>query len=438
MLWSRKTAPAVHDRSRFVGLDLTSSRVRGVSVGSGKQRTLHLDGTAEELRLFVHLDARPSQVGRAGFAIARKLPHSLCSGFLPLLGHPRTWPAGRHDLTADDALGLAFDKIRGPVIADSDAAAVVLPSYLTAPQVAKLVEAAAKAKLPLKGTAVAALAVAAHRSRMILGGPDDDAVPVGSLKRDSGPVPVVGPASDGDWVVPIRPDEPGPGGVVVIDADESALTATAVALEDGEARLVGSAAWPKLAWKLWMDRLVDAVADRCVRVCRRDPRDSADAEQALFEQLPDALDLSAQGHAVTVAVRAAHWFQELTHRPADLEGYCSGLAKQASEGVRELVGSVGLPAPPKAVWLTAAAGRLPGLAGSVYRNSFVRTAVDTLPENAVAEAAAALAARWQTGELPRSHLDSVIPLAKQERGAKIEEREEEAPYARRAPTRSGG
>ena len=400
MLWSRKPAPVVHDRTRLVGLDLTSSRVRGVSVGAGKARPLHLDGSAEELRLVVHLDRRPPEIGRAGVAIVRRLPHAAFAGFLPRLGQPKH---GRQSLTADAALGLAFDKMRGLVTADSDAAAVALPTYLTPPQVAKFVAAAEKAKLPLKGTAVAALAVAAHRAAALLG----DA----------------GPADDDpdrpDWVVPIRPQDAGPGSVCVVDVDDTALTAAVVAVDEGEVRLLGSAAWPKLAGKLWTDRMLDAISDRCVRVCRRDPRDSAEAEQSLFDQLPDALDLAARGHPVTLNVRSVHWYQDLTHRPADLAGYCAGFASTAADGVRELVGSFGLPVPPRAVWLTAAAARLPGLAAAVYKGSAERTAVDALPAAAVAEAAAALAGRWRAGELPRAHLDSTVRIA--EFGMRIEE-----------------
>ncbi len=48
--------------------------------------------------------------------------------------------------------------------------------------------------------------------------------------------------------------------------------------------------WPQLAVRLWKNKLLDAVSDRCVRMCRRDQRDSAEAEQALYEQLDEVLD----------------------------------------------------------------------------------------------------------------------------------------------------
>ena len=40
------------------------------------------------------------------------------------------------------------------------------------------------------------------------------------------------------------------------------------------------------------------VADRCIRQSRRDPRDSASAEQALYDQLEDALESAAKGKTV--------------------------------------------------------------------------------------------------------------------------------------------
>jgi hypothetical protein len=161
---------------------------------------------------------------------------------------------------------------------------------------------------------------------------------------------------------------------------------------------------------VWKDKLLDAVSDRCVRLCRRDPRDSADAEQALFEQLDDALDRVRAGHRVNLTVRTAHWFQDVPQQPDEFDGYCAAIAKTAVEGVRELFYGSGLPVPPRAVWLTHAAGRLPGLAKVMYQHVPEGTAVETLPASAVPLAAAALVPRWLAGDLPRQHLDTVLPF----------------------------
>ncbi|QJW95494.1 hypothetical protein [Frigoriglobus tundricola] len=79
--------------------------------------------------------------------------------------------------------------------------------------------------------------------------------------------------------------------------------------------------------------------------------------------------------------------------------------------MRDFTNGIGLAEPPRAVWLTDAAGRLPGLVRAVHANTPEGTAVEVLPPNALAAAAAALVPRWLAGELPRAHLDSTIPLA---------------------------
>src|SRR5262249_27329184 len=153
-------------------------------------------------------------------------------------------------------------------------------------------------------------------------------------------------------------------------------------------------AWPRVSLKVWKDKLLDAVSDRCVRLCRRDPRDSADAEQALFEQLDDALDRVRAGQRVNLTVRTAHWFQDVPQQPDEIDGYCAALAKPAVEGIRDLFYGSGLPLPPRAVWLTHAVGRLPGLAKVMHQNTPEGTAVEILPASAIPLAAAALVPRW--------------------------------------------
>jgi hypothetical protein len=390
MLWSRKPAP-VHDRSHAVGLDLTASRVRAEVVGT-KSRSLSLDPPDDELSLFISGERRTAEVGRAGFAICRKTPHLVCSNFLAALGQSREWRAGRHTLTAESALGLVFDKLRGLVAAETDAAALALPVYLGPAQVTRLAGVAARSKLPVKGTAVGALALVADRATAL---------------RSGKPLS----ASSADWVVPLRPAAGGSGAVVVIDADEYATSAAVVSLESDCVRLGGSAVWPRLGVKAWKDRLLDAISDRCVRLCRRDPRDSADAEQALFEQLDEALDRARAGQRIGLTIQTAHWFQDISQQPEEFEAHCSALWRLAGDSVRDFTNGIGLAEPPRAVWLSDAAGRLPGLMRAVHANTPEGTAVEVLPPNALAASAALLVPRWLAGELPRAHLDSTIPLA---------------------------
>jgi hypothetical protein len=316
---------------------------------------------------------------------------------LPHLGQPKEWRAGRATLSPDAAVALAFDAARPAIAAESDSVGVALPTYLSPVQAFRVGELATKARIPVRGTAVAALVVVADRAVSLL---DDAPVVVGDPET-----------ARPDWVVPIRPArDGGPGAVVVVDADDHALTAAVVMVETGEVRMVTSAAWPKLSRRLWKDRLLDAFADRCVRQCRRDPRDSADAEQRLYDQLDAALDRVRYGQPAAFGVRAAHWYQDLVVPPADVDAMCAPFARAAVAGVVDLSRGCGLPEPPRAVWLTPAAGTLPGLAAGLYAHNPERTDVAVLAKDAVAAAVAALVPRWLVGELPRAHLDAVIPL----------------------------
>jgi hypothetical protein len=392
MLWSRKTTP-VHDRTRAVGLDLTASRIFA-EAAAAKSRPVILDEPDVELALFIAGDKRTPEVGRAGFSVCRKMPHAVCSNFLPALGQSREWKVGRHTLVAEAALTLAFEKIRAPIAHESDTVTLALPVYLGPAQVTRVGTAASRAKLPLKGTAVSALALAADRAASLLAGK-----------------PAAPQAEANEWVVPLRPNAGGTGAVVVLDADEFAVTATVVFIERDLVRVVGSAVWSRLAVRAWKDRLIDAISDKCVRLCRRDPRDSADAEQALFEQLDEAFDRARAGQRISLTVRTAHWFQDVIQQPEEFESHCSALSRFAGDAIRDFTNGVGLAEPPRAVWLTDTAGRLPGFVRAVHANVPEGTAVEILPPNAVAVATAALAPRWLAGELPRAHLDSVLPLA---------------------------
>lgn len=393
---SKKAAPQSGERTKLLGLDVTSSRIRAIAVAGGHTNPVPLDSEIDELALFINLEPRTPIIGRTGYSIARKHPHLVCTNFLPQLGQAREWRGSRVTLSPESALVATFEKLRGPIAAEADGAVLALPSYLVAPQVKALRELAAKAKLPVAGTASAALAVAAHRAGLLL---------------KSKKPPVDGKNPDGSaWVVPIRKPATGPGDVVIVDADEFALSAAVVAVHANEVRLSSLAAWPRLSLKAWKDRLIDALSDRCVRLCRRDPRDSAEAEQVLFEQLDGALDRVRLAQAVTLTVRGEKWYQDLVQQPTDFDAHCTGLIQSAAENLRELLTNAAPAAPPRAVWLTDTAAKLPGLAAAIYQNSAEATEVAVLPPDAVAEAAAALHARWQAGQLPRVHLDGVIAL----------------------------
>ena len=392
------TAPALRPAAtgglgKVVGLDLNASRLQGVTSSAGRPRPLALDahGTLD-LPVALHLGGRVPVVGAAALAVARKSPHLVCANFLPQLGQATVWQADRVRLTAESALAAVLDAARPAVAGESDCAELALPSYLSAAQSRAVGELATKSKLPVRGTVVAALALVAHRAAQLTGAAPTE------------------PAGRVDWVVPLPRDPDGPVSVVVIDADDYALTASLLSVTPGAVDLVASGAWPRAGVRLWKERLLDAMADRCVRLCRRDPRDSADAEQALYDQLDGALDRVRAGQPVALTVRSAHWFQDLVHQPEEFDAFCLGVARPAAAGVFEMVREAGLPLPPAAVWLTHSAARLPGLAAAVHRTSPESTSVQALPPHAVAEAAAALAVRRLAGLAGRGFLDTTIPL----------------------------
>jgi hypothetical protein len=160
--------------------------------------------------------------------------------------------------------------------------------------------------------------------------------------------------------------------------------------------------------------LLDALADRCIRLCRRDPRDSAITEQSLYEQIDDALDRGRHGQKIDLTVRSAHWFQDLVQRSDDFDGYCAALVRQTVAGLSALLRDTASDAL-DAVWVTHAAARLPGLMTAVHQFTTERTRLVALPPDAVARAGVGLTERWVSGELPRVHLDTSIPLPKAEK-----------------------
>lgn len=390
---SKRQSTQGAERTKLIGVDMTASRARALAIAGGHTNPISFESTQDELPLFINLEPRVPEVGRSGYAIARKHPHLVCSNYLPQIGQAREWRGTRVTMTPESALIATFAKLRGPIAAESDSFTFALPSYLVAPQVKALRELAAKQKLPLTGTASAPLAIAAHRAGAIL-------------------KPKKSPASgeDSSWVVPIRPQQPGPGDVAIIDVDEYALSMAVVNVQPADVRTMSLLAWPKLSQKAWKDRLIDALSDRCVRLCRRDPRDSADAEQALFEQLDGALDTIRHAKPVTLTVRGEKWYQDLIQQPTDFELHCAPLLRAAEESLKDLLTNANRSGPPRAVLLTDAAAKLPGLAAGIFRNSSERTEVAVLPPDAAAEAAASLHARWQSGQLPRVHLDGLIAL----------------------------
>ena len=384
--WTRKTPEGNQDRGSL-GADLNAGRVRATYGKASRNKLFLLDDPHTDLPLAINLDKRTPDVGRPALAMSRKLPHAMCVNYLPQLGQQFEWKHARQTHTADSLVSLALERL-GKATVHNSGLSLALPSYLSVAQVTRLMMLAEKIKLRIRGTASTPLALAAERASHFLRSPRPD---------DSG---------DGTGII---------GGinttsVLIVDVDDHALTASIVRITADEVRMMASAAFPRLGSKIWRERLLDTLADRCVRLCRRDPRDNADTEQMLFDQLEDAIDRARTGQRVSINVRSANWYQDLIHAPADLDAFCSPLSRLAAEEIKNLLMAGNDSEPPETVWLTHDAGRLPGLASTVHQHMTERTSVRVLHPEATAAAVANLNERWESGNLPRTHLDTVIML----------------------------
>jgi hypothetical protein len=394
MAWPRRplTAKKAEIAPVLAGIDVNTTRVRAVQgPARAEPQAVPLEDAREELPMVLSLEGRHPAVGRAGAALCRQSPHLACLDFLAHLGESREWVAGRHRIDPLKAMALVLERLQ-PVCAEVRGLVLVLPPYLARSQVQLLAPLISKARLPLLGSVRAPLvqALAAYST-----------------------APWTGPA-------------------LIVDVDDHALTGSTV-VADGEQLWIQSAqVWPVLNARAWKMRLLNQVADRCIRQSRRDPRDCASAEQSLYEQIDDALDRVGSGKTVELLIQTSNWFQNLLLRSEELVAFCSGLVRESLNLIPTVLGQ----STPAVVLVSAAAARLPGLTGALEGSSpqmalpvqdevqdtdFGEDLIEgrieqpsgarVLAPDAAARAAHALAARCHQGELPRSHLDLSLPLA---------------------------
>ena len=107
----------------------------------------------------------------------------------------------------------------------------------------------------------------------------------------------------------------------------------------------------------------------------------------LYDQIEVAIERVRTGQGVSVSVRASHWYQDLRLAPTDLDTMCTPLSRLAADEIHKMVSGLNDPEPPRAVWLTHDAGRLPGLAAALHKHTAERTNVRVLHPEAAAAAA---------------------------------------------------
>jgi hypothetical protein len=360
----------------FAGLDLNASRVWAVQgSAAGAARPLVLDAeTGGELPLALGLEGRRPEVGSAGVQLCRRSPHLACTNFLPQLGGKRRWDAGRHRLDADKALALVLKRLHSN-LENVTGIGLALPPYLSQAQTNIVASLMKQAKLPSLGWVSAPLAAAWMAS------------------------------GQQSWH----------GLALIVDVDDHALTCSAITVDDPavrQAKLLAVQALPALGLLAWEERLLNGIAERCIRQSRRDPRECAAAEQMLWEQFDAGLEACRQGKLVELVIQSEHWYQDLVLRPEEMNRYCSALVKQALAYLRELLTAAQADQPPAIVLATMQAARLPGLLAALAEQAFPRSEILALPDDAIAVAAWELAGHWHEGVLPRGPIDRVIPLKK--------------------------
>jgi hypothetical protein len=385
----------------LVGLDLNATRARAVAGPAHSiPAAVALEGEHPDLPLAVSLQERHPAVGRAGSGLCRRSPHLACLDFLPHIGTPREWSAGRHRIDAARALGLVFEYLQAR-LGRPQGVAITLPAYLSAANAGLIARAAEKARLHLLGAVPAPLAA----------------------------------------ILAAREQLPWTGRALVVDCDGHGLGWSAVDVGHDQARLLGSQLAPHLAQTAWLLRLLDGVARRCVRLSRRDPRESAETEQSVYDQLAEVLESAPGGPTTTglvdLIVQAPQWSQHLQVHPDELTACCAPLVQQALTEIQAFRRTTATQGPVAVVVLTAAAARLPGLAAALEHHvvppvasprpaedfgdfgenlmlddSAAAARVTVLDDDAIARAAHHLAELFQQGTLPRGLLEGVpLPAA---------------------------
>jgi hypothetical protein len=378
----------------LVGMDLNASRARAVTGSATHKLSLvRLDGDYLDLPLAISLEGKQPVVGRAGLALTRARPHLACLDFLPHLGSSHIWSAGPHQLDADRALMLTFASL-SRALGRTSGIALTIPAYLDEGQMRQFYRVVEQSGLAVLGSMVA---------------------PVAAVLGSSS---VTAPEADllGE-----------PGLILVIDVDGHALTWSVVERGSTQLRLRLVQPAPQLGRVIWLRKLLDAVAHRCIRQSRRDPRESALTEQAVYEQLVAAVD-QPELRLWQLQLQGAGWFTHLMLHADELTAFVAPLLRQFLNDLESILTTIDSLGSMVAVIVTHSAAGLPGLVPALRARIQARARTQTpldesadygdqlvgavemvhvLSQDALACTAHELAVRVHRGDFPRGHHEAI-------------------------------
>jgi hypothetical protein len=197
---------------------------------------------------------------------------------------------------------------------------------------------------------------------------------------------------------------------IVVDVDEHALICSVLRAGDLELTSLGQRVIPELGLRVWRERLVACVSDLCIRSTRRDPRESPEADQLMFDQLDHVFDQGSQGKSTHVQLQGLHWYQSLRVEAADADAACRGLVGQVVLQIQAALAWAEQHLTTASVYFTANAARLPGLVAECQKHGADRVPVTTLGAAVPAQAAFELGLRIQRGELPAGFFATAASL----------------------------
>ena len=382
----------------MLALDWNATRVRAV-LGPAWDYPVPapLEPPDLDLPMAISLEKSTPTVGSKALRQCRMAAHQVCRSFLPQLSEATRWQT--EGLDPRTACDLVWSKLNH-LGANSQGIVLSVPGYLRPRQAETLCKLAGG--LPMLGSAPTLLtaALAGHVEQF--------------------------------WQ----------RSVLVIDVDEHALTLGWIKAMGDKAHLIESRSFTQLGLRWWNERLLNVLADLCVRQHRRDPRDVPQAEQSLYDQLDSLTDAALKHQAIQLGVQAPQWFKHLLVHPEETMRFCPALARQAAHEAEHLLQCWPMSEMPRCILLTQAAGRLPGLIDALHALVLPSSSADTklptsnetnwhdddfgedlmfaeseerlgilvLPAEGPARAAHGLAELFRNGSLARGHLDTVAPL----------------------------